>query len=79
MSEPATAGEGDLAHTTVRVTIDNEREVLAVNAWLGRWGPRLRLSDNRGCGCCVDIWDVQGPRQALDDLPASLRGRIHAA
>jgi hypothetical protein len=60
----------------VSVTIDNEREVMAVSAWLNRWGPKLKLSDNQGCGCCVDIWDVQGPRAALDELPPSMRGAV---
>ena len=65
-----------LARATVSVTIDNEREVMAVNAWLNRWGPRLKLSDNQGCGCCVDIWDVRGPRAAFDELPPALRGDV---
>jgi len=60
------------ARATVSVTIDNEREVMAVNAWLNRWGTRLKLSDNQGCGCCVDIWDVRAPAQALAELPAGM-------
>ena len=75
MSDTA-VDDGPLAKTTVRVTIDNERDVMAVNAWLARWGPKLRLSDNQGCGCCLDVWDVQGPRQALNDLPAALRSAV---
>ena len=60
------------ARATVSVTIDNEREVMAVNAWLNRWGTRLKLSDNQGCGCCVDIWDVHAPAQALAELPIGM-------
>jgi hypothetical protein len=62
----------ELVRATISVTLDNEREVMAVNAWLNRWGPRLQLSDQQGCGCCVDIWDVQAPRQALTELPAAM-------
>ncbi len=57
---------------TVSVTIDNEREVEAVNAWFRRWGPRIRASDNDGCGCCVDIWRVEAPPEALAELPREM-------
>ena len=60
------------ARATVSVTIDNEREVMAVNAWFQRWGPRILCADNQGCGCCVDIWDVRAPAQALAELPAGM-------
>jgi hypothetical protein len=58
-----------MATATLVVTVDDEREVQAVNAWFQRWGTRIRCSDNTGCGCCVDIWDVEAPAQALDELP----------
>lgn len=61
-----------MARATVIVTIDNEREVVAVNAWFQRWGPRIRCADNQGCGCCVDIWDVEAPAEALDQLPSEM-------
>ena len=61
-----------MARATVSVTIDNEREVMAVNAWFQRWGPRIQCADNQGCGCCVDIWDVRAPAQALAELPAGM-------
>jgi len=61
-----------MATATVIVTIDNEREVAAVNAWFQRWGPRIRCSDNDGCGCCVDIWRVEAPPEALAELPATM-------
>ncbi|QTD44455.1 hypothetical protein [Ottowia testudinis] len=67
----APTSEG-VAKATVCVTIDNEREIAAVNAWFNRWGPRIRCGDNQGCGCCVDIWDVEAPPEALRDLPAAM-------
>ena len=60
------------ARATVSVTIDNEREVMAMNAWFQRWGPRIQCADNQGCGCCVDIWDVHAPAQALAELPIGM-------
>ena len=68
-----------MARATISVSIDNEREVMAVNAWLNRWGTRLNLSDNQGCGCCVDIWDVEAPPQALTELPATMVRQARAA
>ena len=45
-------------------------EQAAVDAWLERWRSRLPfVSDNEGCGCCVDIYRVEAPQQALDELP----------
>ena len=61
-----------MAKATVSVTIDNERDILAVNAWLRRWGPRIQCSDNQGCGCCVDIWSVDAPDEAFAELPAGM-------
>ena len=61
-----------MATATVIVTIDNEREVAAVSAWLRRWGPRIRCADNEGCGCCVDIWNVEAPVEALLELPREM-------
>ena len=61
-----------MARATVSVTIDNEREVTAVNAWFQRWGPRIQCADNQGCGCCVDIWDIQAPAAALAELPPAM-------
>ncbi len=76
----APAQLGDLAHARVGVTIDNEREVRALNAWFQRWGPRIRRMDDHGCGCCLDAWDVQAPPEALAELPRGMvRPSLHAA
>ena len=63
------------ARATVPVTLDNEAEILAINRWFRRWGPRLHCSDNQGCGCCVDVWQVEAPLEAFDDLPATMRSQ----
>ncbi|MDO5625964.1 MAG: hypothetical protein Q4G71_14905, partial [Pseudomonadota bacterium] len=71
---------GGLAHARVGVTIDNEREVRALNAWFQRWGPRIRRMDDQGCGCCLDAWDVQAPPEALSELPRGMvRPALHVA
>lgn len=30
-------------------------------------------SENQGCGCWVNVWDVEGPDEALAALPSSIR------
>lgn len=45
-------------------------EQAAVETWLNRWRTRLVfVSENEGCGCCVDIYRVEAPQLALDELP----------
>jgi hypothetical protein len=57
-------------HITIIVETDAPDEVTAVEAWFTRWDGRLgSVSENKGCGCCVDIWDVDAPREAVDELP----------
>lgn len=76
MAEALAAG---FARVRVGVTIDNEREVRALNAWFQRWGARIRRFDDLGCGCCLDAWDVQAPQQALAELPRGMvRPALHA-
>ena len=67
---------------TICASLDapGERELL--NSWLDRWrGRLLALSENRGCGCCVDIFEVTGPEEAMKELPvemlAARAGSIH--
>lgn len=38
--------------------------------WFSRWGPKLmHRSENYGCGCCNDIWEVDAPAEAILELP----------
>ena len=79
MPLPPPSPAASLARARVAVTLDNEPEVRALNAWLQRWGPRIRKLDDLGCGCCLDAWDVQAPPEALAELPRGLLRRpLHA-
>jgi hypothetical protein len=41
-----------------------------VEAWLEQWHGRLPfVSENEGFGCCADIYRVDAPQEALDELP----------
>jgi len=48
-------------------------EQAAVDDWLERWRPRLPFAaENEGRGCCVDLYRVDAPREALDELPPAV-------
>jgi hypothetical protein len=60
---------------TIIVSTDQPSEADAVDAWLAVWGARLaHRSEDLGCGCCVHIWNVEGPAEAIAALPESVRG-----
>lgn len=58
-----------MAKAQIIVAVDQPDEVAAVAMWFVRWRGRLAVSENAGCGCCVNIWDVDGPAEALAELP----------
>ena len=44
-----------------------------MDAWFARWNERLiYVSPDLGCGCCVHMFNVEGPREAMDELPPVL-------
>jgi hypothetical protein len=64
---------------TIRATIivDSGRvdDLHAADAWLSTWRSQLaHVSDNKGCGCCVHIWEIEGPRSVIERLPSAIRG-----
>jgi hypothetical protein len=59
---------------TIITSADTPEEGAAAAAWFARWRAHLAYcSENTGCGCCVDIWDVDGPAEAIADLPEEIR------
>jgi len=60
---------------TICVDRNHQDEVEAVEAWFARWrGCLTFVSENEGCGCCVDIWNVEGPDEAMAAIPGQARG-----
>jgi hypothetical protein len=62
---------GELAVPRATICVDvGTAEQAAVDAWLARWRTSMPFcSDNEGCGCCVDLYRVEAPQNALDELP----------
>lgn len=58
---------------TICVMVDEPSDVATVERWFATWGEELTYcSKNTGCGCCVNIWDVEGPADAIEALPESV-------
>src|SRR5262245_45156582 len=65
-----------MPRATIIISADATEEREAADGWFDAWSSRMTfLSDNTGCGCCVDIYDVEGPQEAIDAIPASLSAR----
>lgn len=64
-----------MPRATLIVDVTHPEEVTASEAWFAKWTPSLTFkSENQGCGCCVNIWDVEGTEEALAALPPSIQG-----
>lgn len=58
---------------TLCVDVNDADDVAAVERWRQTWGTQLVFgAENQGCGCCVDIWDVEAPEEAIKQLPLSV-------
>lgn len=59
-----------MTRITIIVDVEEPREVQAMDAWFARWTEHLsHRSQNHGCGCCVDIWEVDAPAEAIAEIP----------
>ncbi len=62
-----------MAKAEIIVVVDQPDEVRAVAEWFARWRDRLTVVDgDNGCGCCVNIWNVEGPVEAMRELPEAV-------
>lgn len=65
----------DTIRATIIVGSDRADDVHAADAWLATWRLQLSfVSDNKGCGCCVHIWEIEGPRSVIEQIPTAIRG-----
>lgn len=59
-----------MARATIIVDVDSPQEVREVELWFAKWRPRLEYaSQQEGCGCCIYMWNVEGPNDAIEELP----------
>lgn len=61
---------------TIIVEVDRAAETDVVTAWFERWASQLAYrSEDEGCGCCVHMWNVDAPAEALGELPSTVLAR----
>jgi len=59
---------------TICVIVDDPASVRAAKDWLAANRHQLEyISENYGCGCCVDLYDLEGLEVVLATLPAELQ------
>jgi hypothetical protein len=58
---------------TICASVDAEGELDLAEAWLAEHaGTLTHVSDGGGCGCCIVLWNVEGPAAVIDTLPPQL-------
>lgn len=63
------------SRATIIAEVDQPGQAEAAEAWLEAASDRLtHVSDQLGCGCCVEIWNIEGPAELIATLPENLRG-----
>jgi len=64
---------GAMPRTNIIVIVDDRGEVAAVDAWFAKWRSALsHVSEDFGWSCCMHIWQLEGPAEALAELPPSI-------
>jgi hypothetical protein len=59
---------------SICVIVDDSASVQAAEEWLASHRHRLDyISENYGCGCCVDLYDLEGTEDVLSTIPHDLR------
>jgi hypothetical protein len=63
-----------MPRATIVVVTDRPGEWELVEAWINRWRDQMAVcpEEPAGCWCCVAIWDVDAPKEALSELPQHL-------
>ena len=73
MSERVRERQGAMKNVTVLTTVGEEDEVALAEAWFRDWAGEIAYnSGDRGCGCCVDMWDVTCSDAAAEALPYAI-------
>lgn len=61
--------------TTVIIHADSPEEMKAFDSWLNTWQSSLAsISENQGCGCCTNIFELDASDEAIDALPYQIVG-----
>ncbi|MDB5830260.1 MAG: hypothetical protein JWR14_90 [Caballeronia sp.] len=62
-----------LLRASICAITDNACEVDLAESWLRENRAHLSyVSDMNGCGCCIFLWDIEGPSDVVKTIPAQL-------
>ncbi len=63
-----------MPRASICIAVDEPAEVEAGDKWLAANRERVNfVSENNGCGCCVDMYDLEGPAEVLATIPETIR------
>lgn len=58
---------------TVCLWSESIEEKVEFTTWLTAWKRKMSyVSPDYGCGCCIHLFDLAGPKEAIDALPDEL-------
>ena len=62
-----------MKRASISLDLDSEDELSKFEAWSQKWKKRMTVfSDDYGCGCCVSLYDIEGPDEAIDSIPKEI-------
>ena len=71
--EPETCIPLSMHRATVCLWADSIEEKVEFTAWQTAWKRKMTfVSRDYGCGCCIHLFDLEGPKEAIDALPPEL-------
>lgn len=58
-------------------TVDLNDKYEIILDWLHKWQDQLDfISDDEGCGCCVNLWTVRGEEQLVRNIMMGLPEQV---
>ena len=64
-----------MPRATICIEVEDETQVEIGEQWLAAHRDELDfISENYGCGCCVDFYDLEGSAELLASIPEKIRG-----
>lgn len=64
---------GEAHRATVCLWSDSIEEKVEFTTWLTAWRSKMSyVSPDYGCGCCIHLFHLEGPKEAIDAIPNAL-------
>ena len=58
---------------TVCLWAESLEEKVEFTTWLNTWRKKMTfISHDYGCGCCIHLFDLEGPEEAIAAIPPEL-------